>query len=251
MAINRAVPIVNLPFLYLENLFFTCGASSVFISTGQCRDSSNAYDMVLNAPIAINAAVNGVNGLDQGVLAYDTMYFIVLISDPVTLLPTAARLTTAPTNPLMPFGYSAFRVIGACGSTFAATAPTPPALLNLRCVSGEVSREHFYLNSVNALTAGAAVIATNVSLVGKVPALSDTGFVPVDFQVHLSAPGAGVYVNLWPPGAQGAPCVKVSAEEGFARVLCRTGTVTPTGVAYAMNGAGTVNLDILGFTLDV
>lgn len=248
---DRGIPIVNLPFLYVENLFFTCGGNSVFISAGQCRDITNTYDMILNAPIALDMTKHGFNGLDNGVLAYDTMYYLVLISDPISGNPTGAMMTLNPANPLMPFGYSAFRCIGACGSTFGSTTPTPPALLNLRCVSGEVSREHFYLINVNVLTNEPVGPATNASLVGKVPALGDTGFVPVDFQVQLSTPAAGNYLSLWTPGAAPSPSVRSSAEYGFARVLCRTGGVSPLGVTYQMNGAGTVNLDILGFTLDV
>src|SRR5580692_3582295 len=89
-------PIINQPFLYVNGLLVSNDATTpntvLDIAAGQCRDSNNVIDMILgdflnegygtdNSSTSLNAAVNGLNGLDTGSLAASTMYAVYIIAD--------------------------------------------------------------------------------------------------------------------------------------------------------------------------
>ncbi len=128
---NYAVPIVNLPFLYINGAQISNDATTphtiLDIAAGQMRDQTNTYDLNIgnfNGEVNPNAAVNvvtkvnvallGFNGLDTGTIAVSTVYRVYVIGDPVSGNPSGAIVSlNAPTiGPLMPFGYSAYRHIG-------------------------------------------------------------------------------------------------------------------------------------------
>lgn len=122
-------PIYQLPFLYINGLLISNDATTphtiLDIAAGQCRDSNDVMDMTVgvtnaniqgntvSAPLLLNAAINGVNGLDTGTFAEATMYAIYLIGDSRYYKTTACIATLASNSqPLMPFGYDSFRLIG-------------------------------------------------------------------------------------------------------------------------------------------
>lgn len=122
--------IVNQPFLYVNGLQISNDATTpntkIDIAAGQCRDSSNVFDMNLgnylganpnasaNVSTTIDATTNGANGLDTGSLANSTMYYIYVIGDASGYKTTAAIVSAnAPaTGPVLPFGYGISRYIG-------------------------------------------------------------------------------------------------------------------------------------------
>src|SRR5277367_4522763 len=125
---DNAVPIVNLPFYYINGAIVSNDATTpntvLDLSAGIMRDSSNTYDMNIgnfngqtnnsataNVSTSINCAVTGLNGLDTGTLGVSKVYYIYTISDPVSGLSSGAiaSLSAPSVGPLMPFGYSAFR----------------------------------------------------------------------------------------------------------------------------------------------
>lgn len=55
--------------------------TTLTVATGQCRDSQNAFDIFINAPLTINFAVNGANGLDTGTFAANKCYAIYIVAD--------------------------------------------------------------------------------------------------------------------------------------------------------------------------
>ncbi len=115
MSINRGIPIVNLPNEYMNGLQNTwVDENSLTIGPGSARDSTNTYDIVLNNTITLDITHTGVNGVDVGPASTDVWYYIYVISDPVSGNPTGSLLSlNLLTPPAMPFGYSAFRLIGA------------------------------------------------------------------------------------------------------------------------------------------
>ena len=144
---NNAVPIVTLK----QGLFYINGAvvsndpttpnTVLNVSSGIMRDSSNTYDINLGnfndqvnpAAIAdtttvVNASVVGLNGIDKGVIALATVYYVYAVADPVSGLPTGAIISTAVPSvvPLLPYGYSAFRHIG-----YAVTASATATFLKM------------------------------------------------------------------------------------------------------------------------
>lgn len=125
---ENAVPIINLPFFYINGAILSNDAttpnSKLDLSAGLMRDSTNTYDMNIgnyngqvnpsasaNVSTTIDCGVNGLNGLDTGSLGASHVYYIYVVSDPVSGNPSGAIASLAgpSTGPLMPFGYSAFR----------------------------------------------------------------------------------------------------------------------------------------------
>jgi hypothetical protein len=191
---DQAVPIVNLPFLYINGLVCSNDATTpntiLDVSAGVCRDSSNTYDMNLgnyngqtnitaaeNVATLINAAVIGYNGIDTGTFAAATLYYVYVISDPVSGNPSGAMISISPPNtgPLMPFGYSAYRHIG-----YAVTASGAAHFLPFYQTGNNNAREFtFDAPQATAVTAGAATAYTAVSLLKWVPNL------PINQQVNI------------------------------------------------------------------
>src|SRR5271170_3844348 len=126
---NYAVPIVNLPFYYINAAIVstTTTNTKLSLSAGQMRDSTNTYDMNIgnfngevnqsataNVATVIDCTTVGLNGLDTGTLGVSKVYNVFVVSDPVSGNPSGAMasLGTPSVGPLMPFGYSAFRHVG-------------------------------------------------------------------------------------------------------------------------------------------
>ena len=90
-------------------------ATTLTVAAGQCRDSTDAVNMTLSALVTINAAVNGVNGLDTGSLAASTAYDVLLLNDTSGQLSACAMLVVSGATPVMPtvdgVTYDAKRVV--------------------------------------------------------------------------------------------------------------------------------------------
>lgn len=127
MTTVQSYPAINLPSLYINGFIVSNDATSpntiLDISAGQCRDSNDIIDIVLGsqnvqsqvttAPLLLNSAINGVNGLDTGTIAASTLYSIYAIGDSTYNKPVASILSLSVVQPLMPYGYDSFRRIGA------------------------------------------------------------------------------------------------------------------------------------------
>ena len=122
---QSAQPVINQPFLYSNGFKLSVASNTTLTCTaGQCRDSTNTYDINLgnylganpnldsDTSVTLTATVNGVNGLDTGDFDASKTYAVFAISDPITGNATALLMSLSATTPLMPFGYSAFRRIG-------------------------------------------------------------------------------------------------------------------------------------------
>jgi hypothetical protein len=74
------------------------------------RDSTDAFNIHSTTTLTIDAATVGANGLDAGSLANSTSYFSFVIAKADGT--TASLLSTSPTTPTLPSGYSYFRRVG-------------------------------------------------------------------------------------------------------------------------------------------
>jgi len=191
-----SVPIVNLPNKYAQGLQSAYATTTTLtIAAGQCRDSTNVYDMVSSAAITLNAANVGLNGIDTGALAATKMYALYLISDPISGNATGAILSLSATAPALPSGYSVFRLIGwwaTDGSSHFLAAYT----------SGDFNDRKFFYDAARAtaITAGAATTYTLVSLVNLVPLINN---LVVYLAVSLLPGAAGRTLSLQPATATG------------------------------------------------
>ena len=174
----RNSQIVNLSAPYIVGCDVSIASiTSLAISPGQARDSSNMMDLPVGyqnvfgetvpailpvdyrQPLIVNGLVVGANGIDQGVLAASSQYAVWLIGDSSQNNPVAGLLSLASNaNPVLPAGYDAVRLIGFCatdGSIDFVYATSKPQLLS-RALS-------YYLSpAVSVLSGGTATSFTAV-----------------------------------------------------------------------------------------
>lgn len=112
MTIN--VPIQNAGLLYINGLNLVYASNTTLtVNAGQCRNSTNINDIVVSSAVTINAAVNGINGLDQGSLAASTVYAVYAMGDSTMNNAGGAMLSTSSSGPTaIPYGYDMWRLIG-------------------------------------------------------------------------------------------------------------------------------------------
>lgn len=167
--------IVNAGFSYRTGLQSSyVSATQVNVSAGQCRDSTNTFDIFVPslgqiAPLSCLTSFVGANGLDFGTIAPSTIYGLFVLFDPTFQLQPALLLSTSFTNPIMPgvrgVTYSAFRLVDFVttdGSSNIVSFFNTPG-------TGTIYKQ--YESPQIVLTAGAATTFTPVSLSPAVPNL--------------------------------------------------------------------------------
>jgi len=170
-------PIYSLPHLYISGLNISVASNTeIAIAAGQARDSNDVIDMPIgfpnldgiiatSAPLFLNSAVNGANGLDQGSLAASSDYVIWLIGDSRNYLPVAGLISLSSNAfPLLPFGYDSYRLLGFV-STDGSTHFTSASVLN-----ASSSKAYYVLPAVSELSGGNSTTFATVDLSGTIPA---------------------------------------------------------------------------------
>jgi hypothetical protein len=96
---------------YVENARLVYNsASSVDITAGKARDSSDAQDIIWGSTLTASLAASGANGLDTGSEAASTWYAVHVIGGGEN--PEASLLSLSATAPTLPGTYTVFRHIG-------------------------------------------------------------------------------------------------------------------------------------------
>ena len=160
------------PFYYVNGLGISNNATTpntqLDIAAGTILDSTATYQIGTTATITINGAVNGLNGLDTGALAASKVYSVYLVADPVNQQITGAMISLSAT-PLLPFGYSAFALIG-----YIVTDASVHFLKGYWTAGDSAYRKFIYdAPQATAVTAGHAVAYTAVDLSALVPAVNN------------------------------------------------------------------------------
>ncbi len=261
---DNSVPIVNGPAFYINGMKITNDATTpntkLNITAGICRDSTNTFDINLgnfngqnnsgsaNAVTTINAAVNGINGLDTGSIAAAKVYYIYVIGDPVSGLATGAMVSLAlpSVGPLMPFGYSVFRWVG-CITTAAGGAT-----FVLGYWSGNQNARRFTYDSpiATSVTAGTSATYAAIVLTTLVPAVAD---LPVLFKANWTANAAADTFNMNGGNSTGdawsmiAPVAGGTAHTvGFGTVLSQLVAAVPTA-QYKVSAVGGVAINVAAY----
>lgn len=263
---ENAVPIVNLPFFYINGAVLKNDATTpntvLNLSAGIMRDNTNTYDMNIgnyngqvnpnasaNVSTSINCAVNGLNGLDTGSLGVSKVYYIYVVSDPVSGMPSGAiaSLAAPSVGPLMPFGYSAYRHVA-----YAVTDSSSHFLLFWQ--SGQNSSRLFtYDAPISVGTTNASATYADIDLTKFVPLVDNTpvsiayDFVPNadgdSFEMH-GANSTGDQVSIIAPTA----AKHVGAN---AIVLAQTKSAKPQ-ISYKTAAAiGSLALLVAGFYFNI
>lgn len=180
------------PFAYFNGLGLSNDATTpnsiIDIAVGSCLDSTLTYQMQLSTATTVSSAFTGVGGLDTGTVAASTVYAVYLISDPIYANVTSAVLSTSLTGPLMPFGYSAWRLIG-----FATTDSSSHFLLGYWSDTDSAARSFVYDAPISCLSGGTQTSYTGVSLSAFVPAINNTA---VTLYSNFTANAAADIQNL-------------------------------------------------------
>lgn len=219
------------------------------IAPGSCMDVTGTYQLTSNANIVINAAVNGLNGLDTGTFAASKVYAVYMVWDPVTNQPNGAMISLSLTAPLMPFGYSAYLLIG-----YAVTDASVHFLKGY-WTAGNTSARTFTYDAVQAtaITAGHATAYTNVNLITLVPNVNNT---PVQVYSSYVPATAGNILSLQAGNATGAQAVVTGQVATVAvttinTILAQTvaiSTVNSPVVNYKeTNASDAVALNVAGY----
>jgi hypothetical protein len=87
--------------------------SSFSLNPGQCRDSTNTFDMDFSSPVTVDLTKNGIGGLDVGDLAPNEGYSIYAIGGfENSIQPSAIATLSTNVLPAMPNSYQIYRRVG-------------------------------------------------------------------------------------------------------------------------------------------
>ena len=190
------IPIVNAPYLNVQELKLAVASNTTLtMDAGQARDSTNTNDIIMTAGVTLNAATNGINGLDTGVLVLSTLYAVYVVGDSTQTSTPGAVLSANLSAPLLPVGYDMYRLIG-----YARTDASVHFLLGYW--SGRSNQRTFVYDVplATAVTAGSSGTYAAVTLATFVPAFNN---VLVNIETNWTANAAADTLALQPFGAVG------------------------------------------------
>lgn len=236
-------PMVNLPSLYVDGLGIAPASTTttLTLSSGAARDSTNVADISLSADVTINAAVVGANGIDTGALAASTFYYVYVIGSSLSASPEinidkqvstlasgttilngtviaegqvtqptytvannkqpAGLISLSATAPTLPTGYDMFRRVGAV-LTSGGSVFLP--FFQDDTVGG-TNRKMWYNTPISVLAATAAAAMTAQSLAVAVPVIALGGkATEVTLQADLLPNAAANFVQLRSTGSAAA-----------------------------------------------
>lgn len=249
-------PVYPLFNLYANGMIVSVASNTTLsISSGQCKDSTNIIDIVIGsaplngptttAPVTLNAAVNGANGLDTGSLAASTLYAVYAIGDsryynaPATLLSLASNAT-----PTMPFGYDSYRLIG-----YAKTDGSVHFLPAYISGSGNTRIFTYDAPEVSPVTSGTQTSYTGIALTNLVPPVANT---PVFIQSDYTANAAADILNFQGFSSTGDAVTIIAPVAGatahtitVSQVLAQLNSAAPS-IKYKVS-AGSVAVNVTGF----
>jgi len=216
------------------------------VAVGSILDSTGTFQLSLDTAVTIDVTNSGLNGLDTGTLAASKLYAVFLVSDPVTLQASGAMLSLSTTAPVMPFGYSAFALIG-----YAVSDATADLLLGYWTAGNGGTRQFTYdAPQVTSITAGAATSYTAVALTTLVPAVEDTR---VSIAFDMTPAAASRIMSLQPFGAVG-DAVSITSQvtavhvTGNVEVGAKLNAAAPSiEYKWSAGGSDAVALNVAGY----
>lgn len=233
--------IVNQPIKYVNDLNVSRTSNTTLtLSAGQCRDSQNVYDIVVSSAITINAAANGVNGLDSGSFAASTWYAVHAIGDTTNTNNGAALISTSVTAPYLPYGYDVFKHVG-----WARSNGSTQFIVIYQKGNGN-ERTYYYDALVNVLNAQGSATYAAVDCASAIPSTSSVALINYTF---LPATQTNVF-TLRPTGS--------SSTTGFtgqtatvsvnAKGIVQTITNSSQSIDYITSSASDdLSLNVMGF----
>ena len=222
------------------------------IAPGSCMDSSGSYQLSLNSSVKINSAVNGLNGLDTGTIAASTVYAVYIVWDPVSNQPAGGLLSLSYSLPLMPYGYSAYLLIG-----YVVTDSSSHFLKGYWSAGNSSQRQFTYdAFQATAVTAGASTSYAPVNLISLVPNVANT---PVQIYSNYLPGTAGDSLSLQAGNATGAQAIIIgqvatvhlaSIDTILAQPVIVSSVLSPV-INYKVSAGDAVAIDVAGYQWQV
>ncbi len=245
-------PIVNAGLLYVNSLQVSNNAvapnTKLDLAAGQCRDSANVIDIVLSSGVTINAAVNGINGLDTGTFAASSWYYVHVIADSSNKKPVGGLLSLSKTAPTLPFGYDSFRLLDA------ARADGSVHFLPFYNVGNGSSRKKYWDASIQVLNDGTASTLTAIDLSTAVPPIENT---PVIINVEFTPATADDKVSFAPAGSTATVLPNISGvvaakkQTGQLQVLSKLASSVAKILYINSAASGNTDVFVYGFELSL
>lgn len=214
------------------------------IAVGSIMDSTGVYQINVDSVLSPSIVDSGLNGLDTGAVAASTVYAVHLVADPVTQQAVGAMFSLSATAPLLPFGYSVFKLIG-----YVVTDGTSDILLGYWTAGNSSRRSFVYDAPIICLSAGASATYAGVALTAFVPAVEQT---PVMIYSDWTANAAADVLNYQGFDSTGDAVTIIAPVAGATAhttqqnmVLAQLNTAAPS-IKYKVS-AGTVNAYVCGY----
>lgn len=259
MSNSQVYPVIFSPNKFVNGFAIDRASNTTLtIGAGTARDSNNVMDLTLlatdstldaagyvTAPLTLNIALSGANGIDTGTVTASSFYKIYLIGASTNLKPIACIATlNSSALPTMPSGYDSYRLIG-----YFAVDASSHILLAYISGDGNNRRLTYDAPQATAITAGNATSYTAVTLSALVPNVDNTR-VQIFSALTPSAAGRGVFLQ----GSASTGDQIVNLGQVTSVVLNNTDTVLSqlaSGVAKinykVSNGSDAVALKVCGF----
>jgi hypothetical protein len=241
------------PFYYVNGLKLSNDATTPLeilnVSAGTIIDSSATYQLSSTAVMKASLLVSGLGGIDTGTVAASSVYAVYMVSDPVSAQPSGIMFSLSLVQPLLPFDYSAYALLG-----FIATDSSSHILPGVWS-DNDAARRLFIFDApqATAVTAGAATSYTAVSLAKWVPALTavysllNISFVPAAASRVLDMQGGSAVGDQIIITGQ-ATSVPVTAQVALMSQLVAT---VPSVNYKVSNADSNVAVNVAGYYFDL
>ncbi len=256
--VSKAFPYSSYMPFYFNGLGISNDATTPLtkldVAPGSCLDSTGTFQISLSSAVVINIANNGLNGLDTGSIAASKMYAVYLVADPVTQQASGCMLSLASNAiPLLPFGYSAYALIGYVA------IDSGVHILKGYWSDNDAARRLFVYDAIQAtaITAGTSTSYANVNLISLVPNVNN---LLVKVYTNFNANAAADVLGLQAGNATGdqmlviAPVAGSSAHTAtMSDILAQPvviSTVSSPVVNYKVS-AGAVAVSVAGYYFDL
>lgn len=237
MSINY--PVVNDGLLYSNGLCVSWLSSTTLgLSAGAARNSSNINDIVLPSDVVINVANVGPNGLDGGTIAASTWYAIYVIGDSTSYQPTAGLVSADFAAPTLPLGYDMSQFVGVV------VTDGGGLLLSFTQYGEGLERTFYQTFGTSVLSGGVATTSTAVDLSAGVPPVKGEANVLVFYTPALATHIAKFSGVAGGTTIQYGPGVAALAAQNLT-IPYQLAAGVPT-LYYELDG-GSVNLVTVGF----
>ena len=239
--------IVNLPYMYIQGLNLSSSGTKILtLESGQVRDSTNQFDIVIPNEILLNGSVNGVNSVAPGLTLFGNMFYSVFaIGSSLGLQTPAAIISSFGQSPILPKGYDIFNFIGVWNTDGAVN------FTKMYQIGGSSKRTYFYDTPISVLSGGSATTFTPVNLSAAIPAIPD---ISVTLKTDYISTFVNHFFKLRPTGSVSLGEIKITAiveniEEGNFLIIPGLASSNNPSIDYMANAnTDSLSMYVYGFS---